>query len=164
MPQPKIQIPLTVTDQILEILSLFGLGLLIFLPFHYYDQLADIVPSHFGMDGKPDPWGGKNNIWLLPIIGTILYFTLTIVSRIPEKANYLVKITEQNAKQQYENALMTVRRLKLLIIGFLAYFMFWEIKIALGKAEGLEPLILWLFVAGMLFLIGAGFYRSKQIG
>ncbi len=163
MAQPKIKLPLYLTDLMMEGLSLLGVVFLFIIPFNYYDQLSDVVPTHFGLDGKPDAWGGKNNIWILPIIGLILYIVLTLVNRFPEKLNYLVKITEKNAEHQYQNATKLNRQLKLLIIGFLAYFLYGEVQVALEKAEGLNPVMLFAFVGGILFLIGIHVWRSLQL-
>lgn len=163
MARPKIKTPLYTTDLMLEALSLFGLALLFIIPYTYYDQLAEVVPSHFGIDGKPDAWGGKNNIWLLPGIGLFVYVIFTFINRIPEKLNYPVKITAENAKRQYLNATRLNRQMKLLIIGFLAYFMHWQIKIALEKVEGMNPVILFSFVASILFLVGFYIWKSFQL-
>ena len=163
MARPKIKIPFYTTDLILEGLSLLGLVLLFIIPYQYYDQLSELVPAHFGSDGKPDAWGGKKNIWILPGVGLFVYIVLTVINRIPEKLNYFVKITEENAERQYQNALKLNRQLKLLIIGFLAYFMRGEIQVALGKVEGLNPILLFAFVGGILYLVGFYIWRSIQM-
>ncbi|MFT4667684.1 MAG: putative membrane protein, partial [Gammaproteobacteria bacterium] len=144
-------------------LSLLGLVLLFIIPFQYYDQLSDLTPAHFGSNGKPDAWSGKNSIWFLPCLGLLAYIILTIVNRIPEKLNYAVKITEENMERQYQNAIKLCRHLKLLILGFLAYFMHGKIQVALGNVAGLNPTLLFAFVGGILLLVGFYIWRSFQL-
>jgi len=38
-----------------------------------YSRLPERVPIHFGLDGKPDGWGVRSWIWLLPVVGLLAW-------------------------------------------------------------------------------------------
>ncbi|MEY2793438.1 MAG: hypothetical protein RJA76_1430 [Bacteroidota bacterium] len=62
-------------------LLLASLILLIPLGYAYYllPGLPDQIPTHFGIDGKPDAWGGKNSIFLAPgILGGVGFFLFNL--------------------------------------------------------------------------------------
>ena len=57
-----------------------------------WNELPAIVPTHFGFSGKPDAFGPKNEIFLAPIILSIVgpgvYFLLRNINRIDPKRKY----------------------------------------------------------------------------
>jgi len=78
--RPRIHIPLQSFDYLLEILAALGLLALLGLSTYYYGQLPEQVPSHFGPDGLPDKYGSKNSLWLLPILGSVIFVLMTFVN------------------------------------------------------------------------------------
>src|SRR6218665_387519 len=98
---PKIAIPLTVSDKIIEITGLVVLVAFWCFTLFHYNQLPEIIPTHFTSNGEVDGYGGKWTIILSPIIATILYLGITLASRFPHKLNYAVEITPGNAQKQY---------------------------------------------------------------
>lgn len=73
--------------------SLLIVLLIILVPlgyaFYLWPDLPDRIPTHFGIDGKPDAWGKKESIFLLPVImggmGLFVYLLLTNIRRIDPK-------------------------------------------------------------------------------
>ena len=57
-----------------------------------WSELPTIVPTHFGISGKPDALGPKNEIFLAPgiltISGIFVYFLLRNIHRIDPKKKY----------------------------------------------------------------------------
>ena len=133
--RPKIKIPLTITDKIIEVMGLLVLiGFWIFTLFHY-NQLPDIIPTHFGAEGKPDGYGEKYTILFLPIIGSLLYIALTILARFPHKMNYTATITEANAEKQYTIMTQMLRVLKVMMLLVFFVLDYKTIQIALGLPD-----------------------------
>lgn len=63
------------------------------LPFVYiatiWNQLPEIIPTHFNLEGKADDWGSRWTIFLMPVISFPLYFILRYIPRIdPRFKNY----------------------------------------------------------------------------
>src|SRR5205823_14506695 len=43
----------------------------------WYPQLPEQIPTHFGFTGKPDGWGPKRALWILPALSILLYFLIS---------------------------------------------------------------------------------------
>jgi uncharacterized membrane protein len=80
-------------------LVLFYVLLLIGIPFIYaaylYPSLPEIIPTHFNLKGEADGFGGKDSIYLGPIImgvtSLFTYFLLTNIKKIDPKRNEQVE-------------------------------------------------------------------------
>ena len=111
--RPKINVSLSPLDKILESIGkllfiiIWGLTLFVFF------KLPTIIPTHFNASGKPDGFGNKLTILILPIIATLLYFGLTKLNQHPHAFNYINSITEDNAEKQYTIATRMLRVLKI---------------------------------------------------
>lgn len=105
---------------------------------------------HYDLDGKVDIIGGKENIFALPIVATILFWGLTILNRYPHHFNCLNKITEENAHRQYSIATKMIRFLKLIVVIIFGLIEWKTIQNAQGIADGLGmwflPMILGKFL------------------
>ena len=78
---------------------LFYILVLIGIPFIYaaylYPSLPEIIPTHFNLKGEADGFGGKDSIYLGPIImgvtSLFTYFLLTNIKKIDPKRNEQVE-------------------------------------------------------------------------
>ena len=57
----------------LELVPLALLVLILYLFFSNYAALPERIPTHFGLSGEVDGWGAKTQMWLFPIMGTLVY-------------------------------------------------------------------------------------------
>ena len=163
MSRPKIDIKWETSDYLIEELALAGLVALIVVPVYYYFQLPDQVPIHFGIDGKADAYGSKTMIWLLPLIGGILYIMMTVTNRYPHIFNYPVKINEGNAYNQYKNATRLIRILKAIITVSFAYIIYAQIQSAQGNQSGLGNYFIPVFLVIILSNTGYYLYKSSRM-
>ncbi|TXF77246.1 DUF1648 domain-containing protein [Chryseobacterium sp.] len=53
-----------------------------FTVFNFF-SLPDIIPTHFGFNGKADAYGSRNSLWMLPVISTVLFLALNYLSKNP---------------------------------------------------------------------------------
>lgn len=129
---PKIAIPLTPSDKIVEIVGLVILAAFWYFTLFHYNQLPEIIPTHFTNNGEVDGYGGKWTIIFSPVIATILYLGITLASRFPHKLNYAVEITPENAKKQYTifTGLLRILKIAVLLIFFMLDYQ--TIQLALG--------------------------------
>ncbi len=147
--KPKLKIPLTTTDEILEIMGIFiVLGMWILTLWNYTD-LPETIPTHYGLGGKADAFGNKQNIFILPIIAPILYILLTILSKSPHTFNYFVEITEENAEYQYAISTRMIRILKISIVCIFMFIVYSDIQNARGNMDGLS---VWFFPITILLI------------
>lgn len=159
MKQPKINIQLEPIDKIIELTAISGLVILFVLPIIYYSGLPERIPIHFGINGKPDSFSGKGMLWLLPILGLLIYAGMSWLNKYPHTFNYPQKITIANAKKQYQNATRLMRVITAITTCSFAYLTYSIIQIALGNQKGLGLYFLVLF---LLLLFGSMGYFLKK--
>lgn len=122
--RPKIKVPLEGLDIIVDIMSATLLILLIAYTFVSYSELPDTIPSHFNAKGDIDDYSEKSILWLLPILGVVLFFGMYIINKYPHLHNYMVNITEENAIKNYRLSTRIVRFTNLfimLLFGIITY-------------------------------------------
>ncbi|EUJ37127.1 DUF1648 domain-containing protein [Brochothrix campestris] len=90
----------TILQQVFTWLSFLVLtALALFLAVNY-QALPKIVPMHFNFAGEIDGYAGRASVWLLPIIGFLMWLLLFVIGAHPEKHNYMF-LTEANKRAQY---------------------------------------------------------------
>ena len=163
MERPRIKFQLTTMDWTLEILGFGCLITLIVYPIIYFNELPEIIPRHFSMLGKPNGFGNKSNIWLMPVITTIVFISLTFAQRFPHRLNYLFDITHENAERQYKNAILMLRVMKTMIAIEFLYMSYSTIQISLGhiSERGILHAPIFLFV--ILGSVVAFAYRNAKL-
>lgn len=153
--RPKIKIQLQTVDKILEVMGYVALAVFWIFVSYAYSVMPQTIPTHFNLAGEADGFGEKETIFLMPIIGTLLFIVLSVVQQRPHTFNYLTEITSENAEKQYMNA---VRMLRFLKVGLVIVFIFIEIltyKTAMGQGEDIG---VWLLPVFLLLTFGPLFY------
>ncbi|HET8809044.1 MAG TPA: DUF1648 domain-containing protein [Flavobacteriaceae bacterium] len=163
--RPKIKPILKPTDKWLEIVAWASLIFLWFWTFWNYTNLPETIPTHFNASGEPDAYGSKNTIFTLPIIASLLFLLLSVISRFPYKYNYPIKITSENATAQYANTARMMRVLKLSIMLVFLLINILTIRTATGEAEGLGwwfmLVVLGLIVGPMVYFLNRSYRLEK---
>ena len=114
--RPIVKIELTLWDKSVEILGWFVLIIFWIITVLNYSNIPVTIPTHFDFAGKPDGFGDKSSIFILPVMSSVLYIGMTILNRFPHIFNYPTKITNQNAERQYTNATKLIRYLKMIVV------------------------------------------------
>jgi len=153
--RPKITIPLRPLDYALEGLAVFSLLLLFVVDALNYGQLSEQIPTHYNFNGSPDGFGSKITLWVLPVVGLVLYIFMTLINRLPESFNYLVKITPENAAFQYTLATRLIRTMKAFVMLLFAFLVWRTISIVNGEAEGLGS---WPLLVVVSVTLGTTFF------
>jgi len=157
-----LNIPFSPLEKTLEVVAALGLVLSIIIVFQSWSMLPDTIPTHFGASGKPDGWGGKETILLLPVLSIFLiYIPFVFLSRYPHIYNYICPITEQNVVEQYYLARSLLGWMKAEIIWLFAGLEWQTVQTALGKSEGLGMLT-WPPLLIIFGTIGIYMYKSYQ--
>lgn len=144
--RPSLKIKKATIDYFLEFGALIVLISTWGFTIYHFNKLPDIIATHFDLNGKPNGFGSKNTIWLLPIIITLVFILISVLNRYPHKFNYLTKITEQNAHKQYRLASRSLRIILFNITLLFAFITFKEIDGAYTKSSALE----WWFIPLLL--------------
>lgn len=154
-------------DLILEILGIIGILTLLVLPIIFYTDLPDSLPRHYGSDGLPDAFGGKGVIWVLPIVGFVMYLVIRFISTLPEQINLPLKENPEDSEFKQKKYGRMIRILNVGIVFTFLFFTFNTIQIGLGNQTQLpssfKPLTL-LFIVGVIsiFLIH-DWLKSRKI-
>lgn len=159
----------------LEIIPLLLLLLTFYLTLSSYPSLPDRIPTHFGIQGTPDRWGGKNEIFVYPAVSAFVYVMFTAINvllalakdqrkfiNLPQKQKVMAALTEL----QIEKLRLFINRslfaMKVIILGLMLYSLYSAIEIACGRASGLAGL--WfLFMLAILALSGYMVWKSMRI-
>lgn len=149
--RPKIKIPYSIYEIIMELISVVAIIINIWLLFKYYKKLPNTIPTHYNGAGDVDGYGSKNCIFMLPILSFIMYFLLTIISRFPNIYNYPKAITEENAEYQYRCARQLMIIMKAEIVICFTYIEWTSVKVALGKANNMG---LWFLPIFLVVIFG----------
>lgn len=160
--RPIIDIEWETLDYVLEAIAFAGAVSGLLVAISNYGSLPGTIPIHFDLQGRPDSWGSKQYIWLLPSVGLILYAGLTLLNRYPHKYNFPAEITEENAAAQYSMATRLVRFLNAFICAAFAFITWQTIQIAGSKTEALPAWLTWVFIAGVLLAPIWYVYRASK--
>lgn len=151
--RPRIKITLSRLDTTLEYTGLLFLAVLWALSVYVFMNSPVNVPTHFNFSGKVDGYGSRQTIFILPVLGTVLFIGLTQLNKYPHRFNYMTEITEKNALRQYTLATRMLRYLKLAIPAVFSIIVLVTYLTSLGAAKGLG---FWLVsVIVLIFLIPA---------
>ena len=159
--RPRIKLELTPLDKTFEFVS----WLLIFavwgLTIANYNNLPNIIPTHYNGTGKADGFGEKCMILTLPLVATFLFVGLTILNKFPHIFNYPTNITEENALKQYTNATRLIRFLKLMVVIIFGLIAYQTIRHANKETDGLGnwflPLTICMIFAPLIYFIAKSF-------
>jgi uncharacterized membrane protein len=149
--RPKLKLELTLVDKTFEIVGWILIFAVWGLTITNYTSLPDTIPIHFNGSGQADGFGGKENIFTLPLIASILFFGLTILNKFPHIFNYPTNITLDNALSQYTNATRLIRYLKIIVVVIFGLITYMTIQNANGHADGLGIWFLPLTL-GLIFI------------
>lgn len=151
--RPRIKIERGVVDMVIDVIAIGAIAATIGLIAFHWSRLPERIPHHFDLAGKPDAWGGRWLLVILPVISILLCISLTAVSRIPHRFNYLWAITPENAESQYRIALSMLAILKVIIAIMFAYMTWITIRVSQESAPGLGLLFMPVFGGGILINI-----------
>lgn len=161
--RPKIKIKQTRIDYVIEALGIFLLALLWFVAIWHYPDLPETIPVHYNLAGEADGFGEKKNIFLLPIIGTVQYVVISFLQEYPHLFNYWGKISPENAKKQYTNAVRTIACLKCAMILLFLVINYQTVRVAMGKTEGLGTWFSPVGIGLILLLVGYSLVQSYRL-
>ncbi len=104
-----------------------------------YNILPDSIPTHFGLDGKPDNWGKKKSIFLLPMIAIIIFLIMWFAEKY-SGLNIPRGLNESSALRMYRHIMVSTQCI-LFLVSYL------QIEVALRKRIGLgKNFIIFFFV------------------
>ncbi len=117
-----------------------------------WGSLPDKIPAHYNGAGVVDRWGNKSEILVMPIMSSVLYILITILSFFPSIWNVPVTITPENREVVYINLKNMVILLKMEIIIAFAYITYSETK-AVPLGTLFSPIFLIIITITLVYYI-----------
>lgn len=156
-----VKIPLTLMEFIAEVVALIGLVLPIIYMAAIWSTIPDIVPTHFGLSGQANAWGGKESLLGLVGISIFIYILLTVISKFPHTYG-LSWSTEQNVVVQYKIGRLMVQMLKAEVVWIFAYINWISIKGAFVKGMVVGNAFLIISFLIVFGTIGVCIWRASR--
>jgi uncharacterized membrane protein len=113
MRPPKLDLPLSDGDRFRLRLGYLLLALLWIQPILTWSSLPDQVPIRFGWDGEPVSFAHPGTVWILPVLGVLLFLMLEGLARVPHIHNYGKRLTADNAERLYRNSSRLLREVNI---------------------------------------------------
>lgn len=163
--RPKIKIPLTTIDKVMEIAGWLFVITACILAFYYYYKLPEVIPVHFDITGKPDRYSSKAYLFFLPVLALILFTGMTWLNKYPHVFNYPVNITPENAERHYRFSTRMLRFVKMVLAFIFCLILFRGGLAATGKATSLGwwfiPLVLCITIIPAIYGVVRSFRLNK---
>lgn len=122
--RPLINIPRTLSDIIVEVLTIVIIILLWIFTIYSFSKAPQILVSHFNIQGKPDGYSSKSFLFFMPALASALTILMFFLNRFPNKFNYLETVTALNAEQLYRKGKRLIRYLNFGLSMFLSFLQF----------------------------------------
>jgi len=114
-----------------------------------YARLPDVIPTHWGFDGKPNGWSPKSfGVWLIPGLSLFFMILFPILQRLDPKS------------QNYENFQKPWAIIQTSILGYLAYIYAVTMFVTFEPAYNAMVGRFVIFGMGILFVV-LGNYLGK---
>lgn len=143
-------------DIIIEITGIFVILTTFLLLAINYQSLPDSLPRHYGSDGVPDAYGAKGIIWVLPIMGLVLYLVIGLISNVPSVINLPFKPNPENAERYQRKYARMLRLLNVVMVCIFAFLTYQSAQIGLGTQSQLpvyfKPVSLFLLFGIPMFM------------
>jgi uncharacterized membrane protein len=160
--RPVLSISESTQDKRINEIAIAGLVALFVVAIYGWFVSPDTIPVHFGFDGRPNAFGSKRILWMLPGLALFLYGFLTYLNREPHKFNYLVPINENNARRQYMIAMSMLNWLKVELMWMFAFMECQMYSLATSENFVFGSWFLPIFVLIILGTVGYWIRQSLQ--
>ena len=121
------------------------------------------IPTHFDIAGNPNAWGAPYTLWLLPIVGTVLYGLMTLVSRYPGGFNYPVHVTPSNRDGLQWVALRMIAWLKAEVLWLFVWIQMSTINAAKENRDTLPQLTIIIALVIVFGTIGWHILEMRRV-
>jgi uncharacterized membrane protein len=160
--RPRIDIPFSSFEYTLNIAAVLGLLFNAYLLWRFWPILPERLPTHYNFAGRPDAWGGKETLVILPVLSLFFFIMFMILERFPRIYNYPFAITRANAGRQYRLARTFLAWLNFAIIWFFAYIEWRTVGVAAGRFTGLGSGAVFVFLVMILGSMAVYIYQAYK--
>ena len=158
----------TSLEKVLEWISLAGLIFSLVSLARAWNQLPDYFPVHFDFMGRPNGWGGRRTMLILPIMSLSLYLLLAGIRLFKKN----IQLPQWIRKPELDPAIhATQDRIAKEILGWVKAEILWiyaitqyqMLDVALGARKGLNPFLVPVITLILLATIGGYLWRAMRL-
>lgn len=160
--QTFYRMPWTPVDKVMELLSVMGVIVSIYIIISSWPMLPDEIPGRFNFTGEVVSPTGKESLIAILIATILVYLTFSLISRYPKSWMLPWKITEKNAKKQYQVVKKMLIAIKSFVVLILTYITWSMVNIAMGNAEVLGAWFLPVVLIVLALIIGTSLFKLYQ--
>ncbi|MFP4469800.1 MAG: DUF1648 domain-containing protein, partial [Bacteroidales bacterium] len=123
---------------------------MIAVPLYYYNLLPDEIPRHYNFAGRPDGFGPRGLIWVLPVIGIATFLLFSFLPRLILKQRPDKHSNPDEFHLQQKGVTLLLDMVNASIMVSFAYITVMGIQVALGNAGGLG---VWFMPAFLILMV-----------
>ncbi|MGC4377831.1 DUF1648 domain-containing protein [Fictibacillus sp. Mic-4] len=160
--RPVLSIPKTALEKVLDAISILVIIATFCYLLYVWNDLPEQIPRHFDFAGRPDGWGTKRTIWIMPIVASVVFVFIFTLCKFPHVFNYPVEITEENAPRLYLLSRKMLCTINFEIVLFLSMILWEIIRVGFGK----ESFGIWFLPTFFIIVfgtIGITIYRIVRL-
>jgi len=127
-----------------------------------FANMPDIIPIHFGIDGKPNGWGGKYTIFFIPLINLTLVCFMASVRKHPfSYLNLPIKVSNNNVEERVK---LGKQLLDLICVAISILFFFVELHIVKSSQNPISSNGLFIVIISIVAaILGLSAFYTKKI-
>jgi uncharacterized membrane protein len=136
-----------------------------------YDQLPSLVPTHFGLYGKPDAWKQRSffTVMLLPLMSLIVGMGMAGTAIFVGFAKRAVRLRDQGISFEAQQRFRRIMANFLAVVSFLVTSMMVllsvsSIRVALKEAPALPPAFMGLALLMLVIALGGSIFIALRYG
>lgn len=127
-----------------------------------FPNLPALIPVHFGIDGKPNGWGGKYTILFIPLINLTLVCFMASVRKHPfSYLNLPIKVSNNNVEERVK---LGKQLLDLICVAISILFFFVELHIVKSSQNPISSNGLFIVIISIVAaILGLSAFYTKKI-
>ena len=127
-----------------------------------FANMPDIIPIHFGIDGKPNGWGEKYTIFFIPVINLALVGFMASVRKHPfSYLNLPIKLSNNNLEERVK---LGKQLLDLISVAISTLFFFIELHIVISSQNPMSSNGLFFVIFSIVVaILGLSAFYTKKI-
>lgn len=119
-----MKIPRSPYDVLVNVLGMCSLGGTTVCLLTVWDEISDCIPVHYDLRGHVDRMAGKGSLWVVLMVGWVMFLALSAAEHFPQIWNTGIQVTAKNQEKVYRTLKNMLGTLKLIIAVLFSYLAF----------------------------------------
>ena len=115
-------------DKVINILSIVCLAGTTFFLFAKWGKIPQEIPGHYNAAGEIDSMTGKGSLFVLLLVGWVLYIGISVIEQFPRIWNTGVEVTEENKERVYRILKDLLGTVKLEMAGVFSFLTIYSVN------------------------------------